>query len=161
MSLIADLVFPFRSCASPAFSSDVSRAFRCCASFPDGPAAEASRPLASGRFAGITSRAFIPRASCVLASGRLSGVEPGMMSRTLRPARIWKAHAFSHPEPHAPHIRKAHVLSHLEPHTPVAPSSLMRSQEEPHALLTKTAAGCGRILRNTHSLRLLRSTSIQ
>lgn len=138
--------------------SGVVRAFRTA------PAAEASRPLVSGRFAGITSRAFIPRASCVLASGRLSGVEPGTHARShLEASRLLTSGASrpSHSEPHAPHIRKAHVLSHLEPHTPVAPSKLMRSQEEPHALLTKTAAGCGRTLRNTHSLRLLRSTSIQ
>lgn len=119
--------------------SGVVRAFRAA------PAPGASRPLTSESLTGTTSRAFIPRASCVLASGRLSGVEPGMMSRALTP----------------PHIRKAHALSHPEPHAPVAPSKLMRSEEQPHALLTKTAAGCGRILRNTRSLHLLRSTSIQ
>ena len=85
--------------------SGVVRAFRAA------PAPGASRPLTSESLTGTTSRAFIPRASCVLASGRLSGVEPGMMSRALTP----------------PHIRKAHALSHPEAHAPVAPSKLMRS----------------------------------
>ncbi len=76
--------------------SGVVRAFRTA------PAPEASRPLASGSLTGTTSRAFTPRASCVLASGRLSGVEPGMMPGHSRPPHIRKAHALSHPEPHAP-----------------------------------------------------------
>lgn len=103
--------------------SGVVRAFRAA------PAPGASRPLTSESLTGTISRAFIPRASCVLASGRLSGVEPGMMSRALTP----------------PHIRKAHALSHPEPHAPVAPSKLMRfSQKQPQAAgeSSETPAAC-------------------
>ena len=139
--------------------SGVVRAFRTA------PAPEASRPLASGSLTGTTSRAFTPRASCVLASGRLSGVEPGMMpghSRPLTFGRLMPSHIRSLMRSR---VRKAlwwgagHDARALTPLSP--PRSSCAPLEEPHALLTKTAAGCGRILRNTHSLRLLRSTSIQ
>lgn len=152
--------------------SGVVRAFRTA------PAPEASRPLASGRLRCAGS--LRPRS--VLTSARIRKSHRHHLTRfhtsSLMRSRIRKAlwcgagHDARALTP--PHIRKAHALSHPEPHAPSHPEASRADAKvwagaasrpcrplEAHALLTKTAAGCGRILRNTHSLRLLRSTSIQ
>lgn len=123
--------------------SGVVRAFRTA------PAPEASRPLASGSLTGTTSRAFTPRASCVLASGRLSGVEPGMMPGHSRPlifGRLMPSHIRSLTPPR---IRKPLALTRrcgrVRPHAPVAPSKLMRfSRKQPQAAgeSSETPAAC-------------------